>query len=128
MASILVVAATESRRRLVDILFGAGYSVAEAASEEDVLKLVSCASPDLVLMAIVMPDSNSNGLEVAAKLRRNFNSKSPPIILLGSMPPIGINDEPLVSLVSGYLNTGVSADDLLSTVRQKLAIASREVC
>jgi CheY-like chemotaxis protein len=120
MASILVVAAMESRRRLVDILLGAGYSVAEAASEEDVLKAMSSVLPDLVLMAIVMP--GSNGLELAAKLRRNFNSESLPIVLLGSMPPIGINDEPLASLVSGYLNIDVSEDDLLSTVRQKLAM------
>jgi PleD family two-component response regulator len=116
MAPILVVAAMESRRRLVDILLGAGYSVVEAAAEEDVLKAMSCVSPDLVLMAIVMPDSN--GLELAAKLRRNFSSESLPIVLLGSIPPIGINDEPLTSLVSGYLSTDVSAHDLLSTVRR----------
>jgi PleD family two-component response regulator len=116
MAPILVVAAMESRRRLVDILLGAGYSVVEAAAEEDVLKAMSCVSPDLVLMAIVMPDSN--GLELAAKLRRNFSSESLSIVLLGSIPPIGINDEPLASLVSGYLSTDVSAHDLLSTVRR----------
>lgn len=123
MPSILVVAAKESRRRLVDILLRAGYSVAEAGSEDDVLKTISSVSPDLVLMAIVMPDSN--GLEVAAKLRRILNSEFPPIVLLGSMPPIGINDEPLASLVSGYLNTDVSSHDLLSTVREKLAINNR---
>ena len=123
MSSILVVAATESRRRLVDILLGAGYSVVEAASEEDVLKAVSYVSLDLVLMAIVMPDSN--GLELAAKLRRNFSSKSLPIVLLGSMPPVGINDEPLASLVTGYLNTDVSAGDLLRSVRQTLASKNR---
>jgi len=123
MSSILVVAATEARRRLVEILAGAGYSVVEAASEEDVLKAVSCVSPDLVLMAIVMPASN--GLELAAKLRRNFSSESLPIVLLGSMPPIGIDDEPLASLVTGYLNTDVSADDLLRSVRQTLASENR---
>ena len=123
MSLILVVAATESRRRLVEILAGAGYSVVEADSEEDVLKAVSSVSPDLVLMAIVMPASN--GLELAAKLRRNFSSKSLPIVLLGSMPPVGIDDEPLASLVTGYLNTDVSADDLLRSVRQTLASENR---
>lgn len=123
MPSILVVAAKESRRRLVDILLRAGYSVTEADSEEDVLKTISSVSPDLVLMAIVMPDIN--GLEVAAKLRRNLNSESPPIVLLGSMPPIGINDEPLASLVSGYLNIDASSHDLLSTVREKLKMSNR---
>lgn len=119
MPSILVAADTESRRRLVDILFRAGYSVAEADSGESVLKTVGFVSPDLILMAIVMPDTN--GLEVAAKLRRNQNSHSPPIVLLGSITPIGINDEPLASLISGYLDINVSPGDLLIMVRSKLA-------
>lgn len=123
MPSILVVAANETRRRLVDILLGAGYSVAEAVSEEDVLKTMSSVSPDLILMAIVMP--GTNGLEVAAKLRRNLSSESPPIVLLGSVPPIAINDEPLASLVSGYLNIDASSHDLLSTVREKLNMTTR---
>ena len=119
MPSILVAADTESRRRLVDVLVGAGYSVAEADSGESVLKTVGSVSPDLILMAIVMPDTN--GLEVAAKLRRNQNSASPPIVLLGSITPIGINDEPLASLISGYLDINVSPGDLLVMVRSKLA-------
>lgn len=119
MSSILVVAATESRRRLVDILFRAGYAVAEADSGEGVLRTVRSVLPDLILMAIVMPDTN--GLEVAAKLRRNLNSDFPPVVLLGSITPVGINDEPLASLISGYLDINVSARDLLMMVRSKLA-------
>lgn len=120
MPSILVAADTESRRRLGDILVGAGYSVAEAYSGESVLKTVGSVSPDLILMAIVMPDTN--GLEVAAKLRRNQNGDPPPIVLLGSITPIGINDEPLASLISGYLDINVSPGDLLMMVRSKLAM------
>jgi len=119
MPSILVVAATESRRRLVDILFRAGYAVAEADSGEGVLRTVRSVLPDLILMAIVMPDTN--GLEVAARLRRNLNSDFPPVVLLGSITPVGIHDEPLASLISGYLDINVSARDLLMMVRSKLA-------
>lgn len=123
MPSILVVAATESRRRLVEILFRAGYVVAEANSGESALKTVSSVLPDLILMAIVMPDTN--GLEVAATLRRNLNSETPPIILLGSIPPIGINDEPLASLVSGYLNIDASSGELLAMVQSKLTMRNQ---
>ena len=123
MPSVLVVAATESRRRLVEILFRAGYVVAEADSGESALKTVGSVLPDLVLMAIVMPDTN--GLEVAATLRRNLNSETPPIILLGSIPPIGINDEPLASLVSGYLNIDASSSELLAMVRSKLTMRNQ---
>ncbi len=123
MPSVLVVAATESRRRLVEILFRAGYVVAEADSGESALKTVGSVLSDLVLMAIVMPDTN--GLEVAATLRRNLNSETPPIILLGSIPPIGINDEPLASLVSGYLNIDASSSELLAMVRSKLTMRNQ---
>lgn len=124
MPSILVAAAPKSRRRLVDILIQAGYSVAEADSGESALITVGSVRPDLILMAIVMPDTN--GLEFAAKLRRNLNSEAPPIILLGSITPIGINDEPLASLISGYLDIDVSPDDLLMTVRSTLGTNGQE--
>jgi len=118
MPSILVAAPTESRRRLVDILVRAGYTVAEADSGDSALKTMGALSPDLILMAIVMPDTN--GLELAAKLRRNPNSESSPIILLGSIIPLGINDEPLASLISGYLDMNVPSGDLLTMVQSKL--------
>src|SRR5437868_4228783 len=83
MPCILVVATAELRHRLAAVLRQAGYSVAEADSEESALKTARYASPKLILMTIVMP--NGNGLEVAARLRRSANGESPPpIILLGS--------------------------------------------
>ena len=118
MSPILVVACTESRGRLVSILRQAGYVVAEADSGESALATARTVCPELILMAIVMPDIN--GLEVAAKLRQQLNSEMPPIILLGSITPIGIDEEPLVSLVDGYLDMGASSDDLLATVRSHL--------
>jgi CheY-like chemotaxis protein len=115
MSPILVVAAAESRTRLVQILREAGYALAEADSAESALEIARAASPALILMMIVMPDSN--GLEVAARLRQHLNSKLPPIILLGTITPIGIDEEPLASLVSGYLDIDVSSDELLAAVR-----------
>lgn len=118
MSPIFVVAPTEFRGRLVNILRQAGYAVAEADSGQSALKTARSLSPELILMAIVLPDIN--GLEVAAQLRQQPNSELPPIILLGSITPIGMNDEPLVSLVNGYLDIDVSPDDLLATVRSHL--------
>ena len=118
---ILVVATGQLRHRLVTVLRQAGYSVAEANSGESALTIARSALPKLVLIAIVMPDGN--GLELAAKLRRSANGESPPsIILLGSVTPVGMNEEPLVSLVSGYLNIDVSPNDLLVVVRSHLGI------
>jgi DNA-binding response OmpR family regulator len=118
MSRILVVAATESRSHLVSVLRQAGYVVFEADSGESALSTARAVSPKLILMAIVLPDSN--GLEVAARLRHALNSELPPIILLGSITPVGIDEEPLVSLVNGYLDIDASTDDLLATVQSHL--------
>ena len=125
MSCILVVAPTESRNRLVKILREVGYTVAEADSGQDALKTASSVSPELILMAIVMPDIN--GLEVAAKLRQRLHSQLPPIILLGSIMPIGIDEEPLASLVNGYLDIDASSDDLLATVRSHITLNNHEM-
>ena len=117
MSPILVVAATESRSRLVSVLRQAGYVVFEADSGESALSTARAVSPKLILMAIVLPDIN--GLEVAAKLR-HLDSELPPVILLGSITPIGIDEEPLVSLVNGYLDIDAPTDDLLATVQSHL--------
>ena len=117
-----MVATAELRHRLVTVLREAGYSVAEADSGESALTIAGSASPNLVLIAIVMRDDN--GLEVAAKLRRSANGESPPppIILLGTVTPVGMNEEPLASLVSGYLNIDVSPNELLGAVSSQLAM------
>jgi CheY-like chemotaxis protein len=118
---ILVVAPTESRGRLVGILRQAGYAVAEADSGQIALQTAISGPPQLILLAIVMPDLN--GLEVAAKLRQHFDSEATPIILLGSITPIGIDEEPLTSLVNGYLNFDASSADLLATVQSHITIS-----
>lgn len=123
MSLILVVAPQESRTRLVSILRQAGYSVAEADSGQSALKTARSVSPKLILMSIVMPDIN--GLEVAAKLRQCLNSESPPIILLGSITPIGLDEEPLASLVDGYLDLDASSEDLLAIVHSHVTIKNQ---
>ena len=125
MSPIFVVAPTEFRGRLVNILRQAGYAVAEADSGQSALKSARSVSPELILMAIVLPDIN--GLEVAAKLRQHQNSELPPIILLGSITPIGIDEEPLVSLVNGYLDIDASSEDLLATVRSHLTANNQQM-
>ena len=116
---LVVVNAPESRRRLVEILVHAGHSVMETDSGERAIQLACHISPALILLAIVMPDLN--GLEIEARVRSSLKSESPPIILLGTMPPIGMHDEPLNSLVSGYVNIDVPAENLLAAVSSQLS-------
>lgn len=103
-----------SRLRLRDILSRAGYDVLVVESGEMALEIAQSVLPDLILMDIVL--SGVSGLETAARLRENPELQAVPIILLGHLPPLGIDAEPLSSLVEGYLNTEVSTDELLACV------------
>lgn len=120
MLPILVAASRASRRRFVDILRKAGYLVTEADCGESAIRTACTVFPRLILIAIVMP--KSNGLETAARLRRIPDFYSLPIILLGSVTPIGMDHEPLISLVNGYLNLDAPAKELLATVDSQLSL------
>lgn len=119
MSKILIVdSLADSRARYTNTLSQAGYVVFEATSGETALETAAAVAPDLVIVSIVLP--GLTGLETAAKLRTLLKSNSPRILVLGHVPPIGIEDEPLISLVDGYLSRDISDGDLLARVRNEL--------
>jgi CheY-like chemotaxis protein len=116
MRPILVVGDDQVRRRFAAILLRTGYEVVEAASGEMALDLALSILPEVILIAIVLP--HLNGLETAARLRTLSKSQAVSIILLGSIAPIGLDDEPLASLIDGYLSMDASPDELLACLSQ----------
>jgi CheY-like chemotaxis protein len=112
----------ESFLRLTNTLSQAKYDVFEVESGEEALEFGPSIAPDLVLVSIVLP--NWNGLEVAARLRTVPGFESIKIILLGHVPPIAINDEPLASLVNGYLDVNLSAEELVAHIETQLATST----
>jgi len=120
---LVAVGVAQSRRRLVEILIDAGFKVVEADSGVHALTLAHVTPPKLILISIVMPDIN--GLQLAAQFQEDLRGETPRMILLGSIPPIGLHDEPLASLVNGYLNLDVSPLELLTTVRSQLSMGGR---
>lgn len=116
MRPILIVGGDQVRQRFAAILLRRGYQVVEAESGETAIDLALSLLPEVVLMAIVLP--RLNGLETAARLRTVSNLHPPSIILLGSVAPIGLEDEPLASLIDGYLSTDASSEELLACVSQ----------
>src|SRR4051812_1784003 len=115
MKSILIaISAPDARRRFSDILSNAGYHVLAAESGESAIELAATVPLDLALISIVMPQLD--GLQTAARIRALPDSRSSPVILLGTVPPLGINEEPLASLVDDYLSLNASSDELLTCV------------
>jgi CheY-like chemotaxis protein len=123
MKSILIaISAADARSRFSDILSNAGHHVIAADSGESAIELARTIHPDLALIAIVMPQLD--GLQTASRLRALLGPRSAPIILLGTVTPIGIDEKPLASLVNGYLNLDVSPDELLSCVARHIESSS----
>ena len=114
MRPILVVGDRQMRQRFADILSRKGYDVVEAESGETAIDLAAGLLPEVALIGILLP--HLNGLETAARLRTLSKLQRVPIIMLGSIPPLGLDQEPLASLVDGYLSLDVSADELLECV------------
>jgi CheY-like chemotaxis protein len=115
---LIAIAIHKTRQRFSKILSEAGYEVIEADSGETALELAISSPPHLVLMAIVMPDIN--GMQSAARLHSRQILKTVPIILLGSVAPLGIDQEPLASIVQGYLDIDVGPEELLAYVTECL--------
>jgi CheY-like chemotaxis protein len=111
---LIVNGLSESRLRLRNILSGAGYEVLEADSGEKALQIAPSILPDLILLTIVL--SGITGLETALSLRESPELQGVAIVLLGHVPPILMEAEPLASIVDGFLNIDVATDELLATV------------
>ena len=109
---LMVVGASESG--FAQVLSWAGYKVVEVDSGEKALELAPSVLPEVILMSIVMPELN--GLQTAARLRRLPGANTASIVLLGSIPPIGMDHEPLASLINGYLSINASPRDVLACV------------
>jgi len=123
MKSILIaISAPEVRERFSDILSNAGYQVIGADSGERAIELAKTITPDLVLIAIVMRELD--GLQTASRLRSLLRTRCCRIVLLGIVPPIGISEKPLASLVDDYLDIDAQADELLACVTRHVGIAS----
>ena len=123
MPRILIVKGPgESFHRIKDVLANAQFKVWEVESGDEAVQVGPTIAPALILVSIVLP--NSNGLEVAARLRNLPALSAAKIVLLGHLIPLGINQEPLSSLVAGYLDVDSSDSYLINYVKTHLGKSS----
>lgn len=86
---IFVVDDDEFQRKLTaQILESEGYRISGAASGSEAIRLLSRASPDLVLLDYLMPDMN--GLEMLARLKSDPRLGSIPVIMITGNSERGI--------------------------------------
>lgn len=104
---------------LADILAFKGYDVSTAESGEEALRIIRNATPDLVLLDVMMP--GMTGYEVCEAIRSDPDIKLLPVVLVTALDP----SERVKGLEAGaddFLTKPINQPELLARVRSLLRI------
>jgi len=122
-ATVLVVDDIPANRKLLaDVLSNAGYVVITASSGEEALEKVASASPDLVLLDVVMP--GLNGYEVCHRLRADATNGVLPVVMVTALDPTEERIKGLEAGADDFLTKPINPAELLARVRSLLRIKS----
>lgn len=104
---------------LADILTFKGYCILSAESGQEALRIIRSATPDLVLLDVMMP--GMTGYEVCEAIRSDARIKLLPIVLITALDP----SERVKGLEAGaddFLTKPINQPELLARVRSLLRI------
>ncbi|NBD35678.1 MAG: response regulator [Chloroflexi bacterium] len=119
----LILVADDNRhnvRMLESILKPEGYDLVVANDGVEALKLVEEASPDLILLDVVMP--KMDGLTVLKKLRENGENQGIPVLMVTSLDDLKIKIKGLKAGADDFLRKPFISVELLARVRSLLRI------
>ncbi len=108
-----------------ELLRTAGYEVLEARSGGDAMRLARERVPDLILLDVMLPDTN--GVEVCQKLKADPVLKTLFVVLLSSIqisPPSQVSG--LEAGADGYIARPIGNRELLARVQSLLRIQQAE--
>ena len=121
---VLVVEDNEKNMKLFrDVLVATGHRTLEATTGGQAVELATAHSPDLVLMDIQLPDIG--GVEALGRLRADTRTASLPVVALTAQALEGDRERFLAAGFDAYLSKPVNIADLIATVKQYCAGASR---
>ncbi len=116
---ILVVEDNEdSRMLIVKILSREGYDIAEAESGEDAVRLAGEEKPDLILMDVGLV--GMDGLEATARIKKNPETASIPVIALTAYAMDGDKERTLGAGCDGYISKPIDVRQLPREVEHYL--------
>jgi two-component system cell cycle response regulator DivK len=122
MAKVLVVEDNPDNMRLaVFLLESAGHKVLSAADAEAGLMIARAEQPNLILMDIQLP--GIDGLEAAARLKRDHATCAIPVIALTALAMKGDEERILAAGCDGYIAKPLRYREFLATVAARLADA-----
>ena len=118
--AILVVDDNDAERYYVArVLTRAGFSITEAATGQDALRLAAARRPSLITLDVRLPDIN--GLEVWRRLKAHPATRDVPVLhISASFTTAGNKAEGLEGGADAYLTHPVDPNELVATVRALL--------
>ncbi len=102
-----------SRMTVVDLLTVEGYQVLESEGESAILESVAEKQPDLVLLDVMLPESN--GFEVCRLIKTDIRTKDIPVVLM----TVGARREHRLQVMEA------GADDFLAKPLDRLELSTR---
>ncbi len=116
---ILIVDDDQLMQKLLEyIIKKAGYQVSVADNGSHAIKIIKRDKPDLIISDVEMP--KMNGLELCRKLKKNFDTKLIPIILITSNTQIQDKLEGFRSRADDYFMKPLHLKNLLTRVQSLL--------
>ncbi|HEY9597603.1 MAG TPA: response regulator [Cyanophyceae cyanobacterium] len=116
---ILVVDDTSANLKLVsDFLGASGFEVRIAKSGSQALKLLERASPDLILLDIMMPEMD--GFEICRRLKSWEKTKGIPVIFMTAIADFANSDNKVKGLTLGavdYITKPIQLEEVLARVK-----------
>jgi CheY-like chemotaxis protein len=96
-----------------------GYAVITAADGEEALATVEAASPDLILLDLIMP--KLQGFEVLRRLKANEATRNIPVVVLTNLSQAADRARAMEEGAIGYyVKADLSLDQMAETVAQAL--------
>ena len=116
---VLVVEDQEDNRRIMrDLLTSVGFSLIEATTGEEGVRLAENGHPDLILMDIQMPILD--GYEATRRIKANPDLRRIPIIVVTSYALSGDDVKARAAGADAYVSKPFSPRELLAKIRQFL--------
>ena len=123
---ILVVDHTSANLKLIsDFLGESGFEVRIAKSGVHALKILEKASPDLILLDIMMPEMD--GFEICRRLKASEKTKDIPVIFMTAVSDFANPENKVKGLTLGavdYISKPIQLNEVLAPVKTHLRLRS----
>ncbi|MFT5727405.1 MAG: CheY-like chemotaxis protein [Desulforhopalus sp.] len=118
--SILIVEDSPTTCKVISmVLKRKGYSLQEATTGAEALRLIDTGAPDLILLDAMLPDMS--GYDILAQLKANETFQKIPVVMLTAKLGATDRQKGLQAGAVAYLTKPFNPDKLLSTVAQYTA-------